>query len=134
MRRRHLAAALTATSVLTLWPPLVSSGSAQEPQRTPGSLTPQAAQKENKPAPRWPNGRIKLGAPSGEKGIWQPNGRPILAEPETDPAIADGQGRGAFSGPPFPGKPTESEVPYQPWARALYRFREANLFESFVGN
>ena len=129
MRRRHLAAALTATSVLTLWPPLVSSGSAQEPQRTPGSLTPQAAQKENKPAPRWPNGRIKLGAPSGEKGIWQPNGRPILAEPETDPAIADGQGRGAFSGPPFPGKPTESEVPYQPWARALYRFREANLFE-----
>ena len=36
---------------------------------------------------------MKLGAPPGEKGFWQPNGRPILAEPETDPAIADGQGR-----------------------------------------
>ena len=51
------------------------------------------------------------------------------SQPETDPAIKDGQGRGAFSGPPFPGKPKESEVPYQPWARALYRYREANLFE-----
>jgi len=66
---------------------------------------------------------------AGEKGIWVPNGRPILAEPETDPAIKDGQGRGAFSGPPFPGKPKESEVPFQPWARALYEYREANLFE-----
>jgi hypothetical protein len=81
------------------------------------------------PAPRWPDGRVKLGAAAGKKGIWVPNGRPILAEPETDPAIKDGQGRGAFSGPPFPGKPKESEVPFQPWARALYRYREANLFE-----
>ena len=102
---------------------------AQE-QRTPGSLVPAAAQKAPpRPAPRWPDGRIKLGAASGEKGIWQPNGRPILAEPETDPTIKDGQGRGAFSGPPFPGKPKESEVPFQPWARALYRYRETNLFE-----
>jgi hypothetical protein len=110
-----------------VWP-LAQSANAQE-QRTPGSLTPQASQQKNQPAPRWPDGRVKLGAPTGQKGIWQPNGRPILAEPETDPAIKDGQGRGAFSGPPFPGKPKESEVPYQDWARALYRFREANLFE-----
>ena len=83
----------------------------------------------SKPTPRWPDGRVRLGMPAGEKGIWVPNGRPILAEPETDPEIKDGQGRGAFSGPPFPGKPRESEVPFQPWARALYQYREANLFE-----
>jgi hypothetical protein len=83
----------------------------------------------SKPAPRWPNGRIRLGMPPGEKGLWIPYGRPILAEPETDPAIKDGQGRGAFAGPPFPGKPKESEVPFQEWARALYQYREANLFE-----
>jgi len=70
-----------------------------------------------------------LSAASGEKGLWHPNGRPILSEPETDPAIKDGQGRGAFSGPPFPGKPKQSEVPFQPWAKALYEYREANLFE-----
>ena len=81
------------------------------------------------PTPRWPDGHPRLSGPPGDKGLWQPNGRPILAEPETDPAIADGQGRGAFSGPPFPGKPKESEVPFQDWARALYRYREANLFE-----
>jgi hypothetical protein len=126
--RRHLIAALTATVAVGSWP-LGAQTAAQEGQRTPGSLTPPTAQKVNRPAPRWPDGRIKLGAPTGEQGIWQPNGRPILAEPETDPAIKDGQGRGAFSGPPFPGKPKESEVPYHAWARALYRFREANLFE-----
>ena len=98
------------------------------------SAQPAAAQNRreappSKPAPRWPNGRIRLGMPPGEKGLWIPYGRPILAEPETDPAIKDGQGRGAFAGPPFPGKPKESEVPFQEWARALYRYREANLFE-----
>jgi hypothetical protein len=108
---------------------LAAPASAQEQPPTPGSLTPPAAQKPNRPAPRWPNGRIKLSAPAKEIGIWQPNGRPILSEPETAPEIKDGQGRGAFSGPPFPGKPKESEVPWQPWARAVYRFREANLFE-----
>ena len=125
--RHRLIVALT-TSAWVLLAPLAHSVSAQAPA-TPGSLTPPPAQKANAPAPRWPDGRVKLGAPEGAKGIWQPNGRPILAEPETDPAIKDGQGRGAFSGPPFPGKPKESEVPYQPWARALYRYREANLFE-----
>src|SRR5262245_62660768 len=82
-----------------------------------------------KPTPRWPDGTPRFSAASGEKGLWHPNGRPILAEPETDPAIKDGQGRGAFSGPPFPGKPKESAVRFQPWARALYQYREANLFE-----
>jgi hypothetical protein len=122
---RFFAVLLMAGAVLL---PLARTATAQEP-RTPGSLTPPAAQKVNRPTPRWPDGKVKLGAPEGEKGIWQPNGRPILAEPETAPEIKDGQGRGAFSGPAFPGKPKESEVPFQPWARALYRYREANLFE-----
>jgi hypothetical protein len=82
-----------------------------------------------KPTPRWPDGTPRFSAAPGEKGLWHPNGRPILSEPESDPAIKDGQGRGAFSGPPFPGKPKQSEVPFQPWARALYEYREANLFE-----
>jgi hypothetical protein len=83
----------------------------------------------SKPTPRWPDGHPRLSSEPDENGFWQPNGRPILAEPETDPAIKDGQGRGAFAGPPFPGKPKESEVPWQPWAQALYQYREANLFE-----
>jgi hypothetical protein len=127
-----------AAFALTLVAVLAQSASAQDSSKgigtfneptTIGSLTPPPPQGANRPAPRWPDGRIKLSAPTGEEGIWQPNGRPILSEPETDPAIKDVQGRGAFSGPPFPGKPKESEVPWQPWTRALYKFREANLFE-----
>jgi hypothetical protein len=119
--------ALLTPAVLLL---LAHSAIAQDQRTTPGSLVqPPAPKTAPGPAPRWPDGRIKLGAAAGQKGIWAPNGRPILAEPETDPTIKDGQGRGAFSGPPFPGKPKESEVPFQPWARALYRYREANLFE-----
>src|SRR6266404_956993 len=117
---------MTTAAVLLLG----QSAFAQEPRTTPGSLVPPRAQRAAPgPALRWPDGRIRLGAALGEKGIWVPNGRPILAEPETDPTIKDGQGRGAFSGPPFPGKPKESEVPFQPWARALYEYRETNLFE-----
>ena len=126
MSRRFIVALMTTAAVLLL--ALARPVLAQNAP-TPGSLTPQAAQKATAPAPRWPDGRVRLGAAPGQKGIWQPNGRPILAEPETDPTIKDGQGRGAFSGPPFPGKPKESEVPFQPWARALYQYRETNLFE-----
>jgi len=114
MRIPRIIAAITAIVLLFT----VTSLSAQNPPAAPA-----------KPTPRWPNGTPRFSAPAGEKGLWHPNGRPILAEPETDPAIKDGQGRGAFSGPPFPGKPKESEVPFQPWARALYQYREANLFE-----
>jgi len=118
VRHRFLAALAASTLLLSM--PIGRPSLAQN-RRPPAG--------PSRPTPRWPDGRVKLGAPPGEKGFWQPNGRPILAEPETDPAIADGQGRGAFSGPPFPGKPKESEVPFQPWARALYEYREANLFE-----
>jgi hypothetical protein len=123
---RFIVALMTA-AVLALAGPAF----AQDQGTTPGSLVPPAPPKAKPgPAPRWPDGRIKLSPPAaGEKGTWVPNGRPILAEPETDPTIKDGQGRGAFSGPVFPGKPKESEVPFQPWARALYRYRETNLFE-----
>ena len=120
--RHRLIAALALMTVLIVVPLLAQSLSAQNAQG-------QGTQAPSRPTPRWPDGKVMLSAPPGEKGHWQPNGRPILAEPETPPVIEDGQGRGAFAGPPFPGKPKESEVPYQPWARALYKYREANLFE-----
>ena len=43
-----------------------------------------------------------------------------------------GRARAAFSGPPFPGKPNDDEVPFHPWARALYAYRETNLFEPYI--
>ena len=104
----------------------------------------QRAQPPARPAPRLPDGRVNFGAPPGEKGFWLPNGRPILATPDVLPGSPnferfrvdgtgdDPQGRAAPSGPTFPGKPKESEVPFQPWARAIYQYRETNLFEPYI--
>src|SRR5687768_15646233 len=52
------------------------------------------------PTPRWPDGKVRLGAPPGEKGLW--NGG---------------------------GSTTSPDAPYQPWARAMRDYRRANEFE-----
>jgi len=57
-----------------------------------------------KPAPRWPDARMNLGAPLGEKGLWI-GGITTLALPNNAP------------------------VPYQPWAQALAAYRRQNEFE-----
>ena len=86
-----------------------------------------------RPAPRWPDGRVNFGAPPGEEGIWQPWGRPLLADPVGVPVTAaDRQGRAAFSGPEFPDKPTDDTVPFHPWAKAMFTFRETNLYEPYI--
>jgi hypothetical protein len=53
------------------------------------------------PAPRWPDGRVNLGASPGHKGYWE---------------VRPGLG----------GAPRPADVPFQPWARALHQFRTSN--------
>jgi hypothetical protein len=72
-----------------------------------------------RPAPRWPDGRINLGTFPGEKGHWIRQGRGQLAT-NTDSVIAAGPG----------GLRTNlklADVPFQPWARGLYEFRQASF-------
>ncbi len=80
-----------------------------------------------KPTPRWPDGTVNWGAPVGEKGgLWNVAGGTF--------AIADP----APGAPPvreqdqFPGKPTLSQVPFQPWARAIYDYRQTNQLEPYT--
>ena len=54
------------------------------------------------PAPRWPDGRVNLGATKDHKGYW-----------ELRPGFA---GRPAGPGP----------VPFQPWAKALFDYRQSS--------
>ena len=75
---------------------------------------------EPRPAPRWPDGRIRLDAVPGETGIWYGPGGPV-------PGLADWDDNPQPH--PFPGRPTVSEVPFQPWARALIDYRDVNQFE-----
>jgi hypothetical protein len=79
----------------------------------------QQQQAPAKPTPRWPDGRVNLGTFPGEKGHWIRQGRGQLAS-NPDSVISAGPG----------GLPTNlklPEVPFQPWARALYEYRQENF-------
>ena len=72
-----------------------------------------------RPAPRLSDGRVNLGTSPGEKGHWIRQGRGQLAS-NTESVIAAGPGG-------LTTNLTLRDVPFQPWARALYEYRQANF-------
>src|SRR5688572_30249357 len=69
---------------------------------------PAASAQPAEPAPRWPDGRVNLGASPGKKGYWE---------------VRPGLG----------GFPRPADVPFQPWAKALYDYRVAsNIYPPLV--
>src|SRR5688572_20869311 len=78
-----------------------------------------------RPTPRWPDGTVNWGAPVGETGLWNVAGG-RLANPDPAP--------GATIDPDdaLSGKPTLSQVPFQPWARAIYDYRQENQLEPYT--
>jgi hypothetical protein len=70
-----------------------------------------------KPAPRRSDGKVILGTVPGERALWLPAGGGGERFINTDEAAAAA------------GKLKVSEVPFQPWARALYQYRNANQLE-----
>jgi hypothetical protein len=109
--RLHLIAACTVLAALTLFLPVNATLAAQGV----GPGTPAQA------APRHPDGRVNLGPLSGQAGIWLPSNASF-----TNPENASAGGLG---GRAIAGRPTASEIPFQPWARALYQYRQLNEFE-----
>src|SRR5262245_62982200 len=74
---------------------------AQRGQRGGGaSAAPAADAPPPEPAPHWPDGRVNLGSTSDKKGYWE---------------VRPGLG----------GMPRAADVPFQPWARALYQYRQS---------
>jgi hypothetical protein len=134
MRRRFIVAfAGLVLACLTL--PAVDSfsqqGQGQQPQVQPGQGRGRGRgpQGPARPTPRLPDGRPNFGPIPGEAGVWLP-GLATFADPDTP-----NENRtfpGGASGPPPPGspkKPKLSEVPFQPWARALFEYRRGTEFE-----
>ena len=98
---------------------VVSSSALAQSQQTQGEV-PEAG----KPAPRWPDGRPNFGSPPGEVGLWMPVGGLLdvtFAYPDDAPPRP---GRGILPGL----RPRLSEVPFQPWARALYDYHKQTEF------
>ncbi len=54
------------------------------------------------PAPRWPDGRVNLGSTPDHKGYWE---------------VRPGLG----------GTPRAADIPFQPWAKAVYEYRQATF-------
>ena len=82
-----------------------------------------------KPAPHHPDGRPNLGPLPGEMGMWQPGGSRLADVDHFDPKDP----KAAFNRPDgFPEKLKLSEVPFQPWARELFDFRQDNEFEPYT--
>jgi len=72
------------------------------------------------PAPRLPNGRINLGPPEGQKGIWAPSG---IIQIYVFPFSVNRAGAAGA----LPNNIRAEDVPFQPWAKALHDARELNI-------
>lgn len=111
---RHLLITLAALLVSpSLAPPALSQNN--------NAAQPAVAQ----PAPRRPDGKIYIGPVAGGKGLWTyPFGAQLSGEDLTP------------ENPAVPGevlkRPSLDEVPFQPWARALYDFRVQTRLEPYT--
>ena len=72
---------------------------------------------ETRPVPRWPNGRVRLSAPAGQKGLWGGSGRLAINPRSYEP-------RTTLNAPIH-----IDDVPLQPWARAMVDYRHLNFLK-----
>jgi hypothetical protein len=77
------------------------------------------------PTPRWPDGSVNWGAPVGQTGLWNVAGG-IFAVPDPAP------GQKPNLNEANAGKPLLSQVPFQPWTRAIYDYRQENELEPYT--
>jgi len=75
------------------------------------------------PAPRWPEGRVRLGPPPGKKGYWGAASVTALAE-TASPAIPMNRD-GLLANLSDAGR----VAPFQTWAKALYEYRQRRLLQ-----
>jgi len=82
------------------------------------AMAQEKASKPARPAPRWPDGTVNLGAPPGETGSWDGE-EPLATDPHNYETVLGRR--------PRPGHIAIDDVPLQPWARALIIERNARF-------
>jgi hypothetical protein len=73
------------------------------------------------PAPRWPDGQIRLGPPPGKKGYW--GAASVRALVENTAAKVRMNDDGLL----LNLADADRVAPFQPWAKAVYEYRQRNL-------
>ena len=122
MQGYHRSAALTGVAVVVVWAALMVPLPAQG-GRAGGAGTPSP-----RPAPRLHDGTINFGSTAEERGVWAaPDPRLLIAESPDETPTRDR--RLPTTGVP---KPRRSEVPFQPWARELFLWRQGNEIEPYT--
>jgi hypothetical protein len=120
--RNRIVSIVAGAAALMLLPMVADSSFSQGGGRGRGN----APQAPPKPTPRWPDGTVNWGPPIGEKGLWNVAGG-VFAVPDPVPGAPAPRDQDVF-----PGKPTVSQVPFQPWARAIYDYRQHNQLEPYT--
>ncbi|MCU1339564.1 MAG: hypothetical protein JWO19_5145 [Bryobacterales bacterium] len=82
-----------------------------------------AVKAASQPAPRWPDGHPRLGPPPGKKGYWGTPSSTVLVE---NTGVAIPMNRDGLL-----ANITDSDkvAPFQPWAKAVYEYRQRTLFK-----
>jgi len=87
-----------------------------EPPHKPQSMLRQ-------PAPRWPDGQVRLGPPPGQKGYWGAASVAALFEQTSTPIPTNDEGLLKNLAD------IDRVAPLQPWAKAVYEYRQRNLLK-----
>jgi hypothetical protein len=74
------------------------------------------------PAPRWPDGQVRLGPAAGKKGYWGTASAKVIVETGAKVAIND-------DGLLQNLADADKVAPFQPWSKALYEFRQRTLLK-----
>jgi len=82
-----------------------------------------AATKTGKAAPRWPNGHVRLGPEPGQAGYWANPSRPAMFEVSAGNIAMNSDGLLANIAD------AAKVAPFQPWAKALYEYRQRNFLK-----
>ena len=64
-----------------------------------------------RPAPRWPDGRVNIATVPGQKGHWIRTRRELVVDANTTNTL--------------PNDRKIEEIPFQPWAKALFEYRRS---------
>ena len=75
------------------------------------------------PAPRWPDGQVRLGPGPGQKGYWEASGAKTLAETTATPVRVNDDGLLQNL------SDADRIAPMQPWAKAIYLHRQRTLLK-----
>jgi hypothetical protein len=76
-----------------------------------------------RPVPRWPGGHVRLGAEPGQAGYWANPSKPAMYEDKAGTIAMNPEG--LLKNIADAGK----VAPFQPWAKALYEYRQKTLLK-----